>query len=547
MADIPKGYEAVFSPKEAPPGYETVTPPKAESEQTVPWSTALGGAVIQSAPSLVENVRKMGEGLYGIASDPVAAAKGVGSLARGAESILGGPKEYTKNPVGVGKVDPMGQPITRMGMNMFKPLPRQETPEQQAKRAEIEAPAKAFWDEFSAPYKSMENFKTTLATDPARIFFDALSLGPGAFRKGAVSIAEGVAKTPIRIGATTVEHLTGAQAHSLKDAIRAGRLKEDTFLKNLNGVGDLEELVPLAQKGLDGMRKEQLNAYHTGLANGAFRDPAVLSFKDIESSLGAAEQKRWWKQFRLNAPSPGVEAEVNKLISTWKSLPPKEYHTAEGLDTLKKALNQVYGKLPLTERNAVDQRFVASSAAAVKKVIEQKFPGYAKVMKDYGEAEDAMDEIRRSMSLGDRATVDSGLRKLLSAYRNNANTNFGNRLRMVEKLEEAGAPGLRSALAGAQLGTAMPRGIGRAAHTAAALVNPKVLLAEPFLAPRLWGKMGYGVGAGQRTMEEMADIVLPKGVRDPLTKMAIPPAQKMIRFAPELGDFANAVLPERQE
>jgi hypothetical protein len=513
-----------------------------EYEQKIPWSTALGSMVVNAAPSLVKNVEGMATGLYDVASDPVAAGRGLYSLAQGTESMLGGPKEYVKAPVGAGKVDALGQPIISMGMQKYRPMPRQETPEQTAQREALEAPARAFWTELGAPYQSIESFKQTLATDPARIVFDAMSLGPGAIRKGAAAAATGVAKTPVRIGGNIVHTLTGANAESLRDAIRAGKLRETQFIDAIEGKIDLTEAVTLAQKGLRGMKDERNTAYRVGLSNGLFKDPAVLDFKQIDQSLGAAERQRWWKQFRQDRPNPKIEAEVNNLIDSWRALPPAEYHTAEGLDTLKKAINKVYDRVGYGERNQVDRRFVATSAAAIKDVIEQKFPGYAEVMKNYGEASDAIDEITRAMSLGDRATADSGLRKLLSAYRNNANTNYGNRLRMVEELEAAGAKGLRSTLAGAQL--AKSRGIGRVGHTMAYLTHPETMLAEPFLQPELYGKLGYTIGGAQRSLRDLADAVVPQVVRGSIMDVAQPALTKGLRFAPQLGEFAQTVLPQ---
>jgi len=119
---------------------------------------------------------------------------------------------------------------------------------------------------------------------------------------------------------------------------------------------------------------------------------------------------------------------------------------------------------------------VSKARNIINNKIKEASPEYAKTMKAYEEAINLEKEIRTSLSLGNKASADAALRKLLSVMRNNANTNFGLRLENLKKLEEAGGVSLTPSLAGASLSQITPRGIQAA------------------ISPYGLGAAGYGLG-----------------------------------------------------
>ena len=80
-------------------------------------------------------------------------------------------------------------------------------------------------------------------------------------------------------------------------------------------------------------------------------------------------------------------------------------------------------------------------------------------MKDYSQGMDTISEIKRSLSLGEKASVDTGMRKLQSLMRNNVSTNYGNRLDLARALEAQGGQEIMPALAGQSLSSVAPRGL----------------------------------------------------------------------------------------
>jgi hypothetical protein len=163
-------------------------------------------------------------------------------------------------------------------------------------------------------------------------------------------------------------------------------------------------------------------------------------------------------------------------------------------------------------------------------------------MKDYSEASAQISEIERALSLGDKASKDTAMRKLQSLMRNNVQTNYGNRLALANTLEQQGGVDLLPSIAGQALNSWTPRslagqlGSGTVAAGGLLLHNP---LAIPILAtqsPRLVGNAAYGVGrlAGMgKNAAQGTQGALPNSLQQMLSPDAL--QQLGYRVAPVLG------------
>ena len=138
-------------------------------------------------------------------------------------------------------------------------------------------------------------------------------------------------------------------------------------------------------------------------------------------------------------------------------------------------------------------------------------------MKGYSEASDQIKEIERALSQGKRASADASMRKLQSLMRNNANTNYGNRLDLAKQMIDQGGNNIMPALAGQALNTWTPRGLGSAvagglgggAMIAGASVPASIAAAVPVLAvqsPRLMGEAALKTGQAARLAKLMQDV-----------------------------------------
>jgi hypothetical protein len=229
---------------------------------------------------------------------------------------------------------------------------------------------------------------------------------------------------------------------------------------------------------------------------------------------------------------------MRAILDEWKALDPAEFHTPEGLDALKQKLGGVLESIPFQEKTA---RLAAGKIYnATKAEIEKQAPTYAKVMKDYQAASEQISEIERALSLGNKASADTAMRKLQSLMRNNVQTNYGNRLNLANSLEQQGGVELMPSLSGQALNSWTPRSLsgqlGAGATAAATMLhNPLALAALPFQSPRLVGTAAYGLGRVAGTAQNVMSPGVNQlaGQNNALLQMLSDPGQQFLyRAAP---------------
>ena len=116
-------------------------------------------------------------------------------------------------------------------------------------------------------------------------------------------------------------------------------------------------------------------------------------------------------------------------------------------------------------------------------------------MKDYSDASEALREVEMALKLGPRASTDTALRRLQSVTRDNANTNYGNRMTLAQQLETEGGKPFISMLQGQAMKGKTARGLAGVGENLSilggAVVDPKFLATIPFQTPRLVGEAAY--------------------------------------------------------
>ena len=301
------------------------------------------------------------------------------------------------------------------------------------------------------------------------------------------------------------------------NAGRAGGSQASDFRSNITEAAPVADVVDTARQGLMGLREERKASYLDGM-NRLGKNTEVLDFAKAENAFTKAIGDFGYKG-RFPKTLEPLRKEVEGLLDEWRGLDPAEYHTPEGFDQLKKDLWAIQGEHKI---GTAQHSFVQGVRKAVEGEIKSQAPEYAKVMKDYRTASETIDELERTMSLGSKATTDTSLRKLQSIMRNNANTNYGARVKLGDILEQHGATNLKAMLAGQSLSAWAPRGIGRAVTATtlpAAMMHPAFLGMLPMQSPRLMGEAAYGLGAMQRggaaamNMSRLPEVGLsPRGI-----------------------------------
>lgn len=326
---------------------------------------------------------------------------------------------------------------------------------------------------------------------------------PSAISTGGKALASGLRRG---LGMTT-----GAGEEAIAQAYQAGKTGNQTFMQNLKGEVPTSEILDDAKQALANIRANRMAGYRQGIqstmpsqeivANQALPKPMKrLDFAPITDKLDETIQSLkvetpTTSKFKIGKEELSKVKELESVVDEWKK--DTTLHTAEGLDALKQRLDALYPESPM-QRQA--QRAITSVRNAVKDTIVSQDKNYAKTMKAYEESLGLEREIERALSLGDRSSADTAIRKLQSLTRNNANTSFAYRKELADALSKQGGAELMPALSGQALSSWTPRGLagqGTAlgiGATGALSLNPSAAALLPLTSPRTVGLGAYGAG-----------------------------------------------------
>jgi hypothetical protein len=406
--------------------------------------------------------------------------------------------------------------------------------------------ARAVGQFYADRYGTGENLKRAIAEDPAGVLADlstVLTGGAGLTRTGAdiaaitsrgaitapravseylgraasavdpLSLAaRGVKATATGVGKVAAPVLgmqTGVGAEPIRQAVRAGREGGETsaaFRANISGETAMTDVLDAAKANLDALRTERSNQYRSGMTN-ISQDKTVLSFDGIDSALKQAEGRTKFKGQIKDQSAFNALTEAKTLVDDWKKLDPADYHTPEGFDALKQSIGAVLEKFdPKTNSfNTINQVY-----NSIKSEITKQAPVYANTMKEYTQASEQIREVERALSLGNKASADTAMRKLQSLMRDNVQTNYGQRVQLARELEKAGGRELMPSLAGQALSEFTPRGLQRAAAIPtgglAYLVGGPIAAGTSLAtsSPRFVGEAAYLSGLIGRGAEEVS-------------------------------------------
>ncbi len=321
---------------------------------------------------------------------------------------------------------------------------------------------------------------------------------------------------------------TGVGPDAIQGAYNAGKeggTAADAFLAQMRGNAPASDVVQTAKSAVEQLRQEKSAAYAAGIGSSIKGDPAILDFEPIKDAVARSADVGTYKGQSLSDSADIVRDRIKQTVDQWQQLPADRFHTAEGLDALKRKIGDLAyeGDLQTAAKpGSPGAKIIGNVYNAIKAQIVDQAPGYGDVMRDYSNASDELRNIERGLSLNEKATVDTSLRKLQSILRNNANTNYGARVAMGARLNEAGNGTLLPALSGQALSAATPRGLPRLAASgelAAGALHPASIPAMvPLLAsssPRLVGEAAYGLGSLLRPFQQAAGGAANMGAIDP--------------------------------
>ena len=433
--------------------------------------------------------------------------------------------------------------------------------ELQETRAEFEGMFKSYTDKsdsmtkmFKDRYGSWDATKNTLATDPAGLLLDvsgvsgAASAGLNAAGKvnklgqaGKLASSAGrfadtvnpisaVGKGTKAVGNAAASILDTATARvgssAFKGALQAGADSAQSFLtrkqnpskgfvEQMRGKGGYDDasIVELAKAKVLASQKSKNDKYAKGMGDiagikvsGAFDELNKIIKKtkdDFARTSGTITDPAMMKFI----------TDMEKRVDYFKKRP--QLHTIEGMDKLKQNLQGMVETLP---NEARAMRTAGSGITrGVSTAIGNANPKYKQTMADYAnDANMINNDFGRTLSLTNKATIDSTLRKLTSITRNNVNTNFGQRLKSVQSLDEYGEVGaLIPQIIGNTFKGYQPRGLtglqaGAGATAGVATGVASMGTAGAFLmaqSPRVIGEILYKIGQTGGVPARMLDFL----------------------------------------
>lgn len=330
----------------------------------------------------------------------------------------------------------------------------------------------------------------------------------------AKTVGKGAATGVRGVGSAVADVIGGIGTHtggeSLRQAFKAGLEggeQSQLFLNALRDNAPADSVVQTARNALGKMRESRGAAYTSGMMD-ATGDATQLSFDGVKDALKDIRSAAQYKGEVINPEAAAKLSEIEEAVGKWEKNDPADFHTVQGFDALKQRIGAV---LESTTPHTRAATIAGQAYNAVKDEIVRQAPAYGNVMRDYEEASSALRELESSLSLKDswarKGSVDTALRKLQSVMRNNVNTNYGQRLKSVQSLDQLSGGKIMPQLAGQALSSLTPRGLGNLEAGATGIVglaHPAVLGALPFQSPRLMGEAAHALGAGGRTVRNAA-------------------------------------------
>lgn len=465
----------------------------------------------QAATILANEIRSMEQPKNLSAGEVVTGA--VANLPKSFANLVGGLYQAVTSPLQTGKA------VLDVGAGALQNI----LPESLVKAIGEDKPSREVANQvgqmYVERYGGVENAKRTIANDPAGFMADVSTLlaGAGTVVPAAGKIAsavdplslavKAVSKPTSLVGSLAKQGLgvtTGAGSDAISEAYKAGRVggqSAQEFKQNMRGEVPVSDVLEIAKQNLANMNSTKQAEYRSGMVN-IKGDKTVLDFSGIDSAVVNAKNRTVFKGKIVEEKAANEVAKVQQIVDDWKKQNPVEFHTPEGMDALKKRVGDVLQDIPFEQKNA--RAAVQNVYNSIKTEITKQAPTYANVMKNYSESTDQIREIERALSLGNKASADTGIRKLQSLMRNNANTNYGFRKQLSQQLMEGGGQNIMPSLAGQALNEMTPRGLQRATAIPASLGAYSLggplgafasLLAS---SPRTVGESAFALGSAAR-------------------------------------------------
>lgn len=399
---------------------------------------------------------------------------------------------------------------------------------------------------FKERYGSEEGVKRALAKDPVGVLsdFSSILMGAGGVvsKAGSVSGISGITKAgdiaskvgsavePLSIAGKvaapgvkmagevasgTLGFTTGAGKATIQQATKGG----SEFTSAMRGKVSGEDVLSNAKGALQTIKDERAATYIPRLEE-ISKNTNILDMTPIKETMDRLEKSFGIKRnvdkyggetfdfsrSTINKNAVNDTEQIIRMVDDWIKDP--QYQTPAGLDVLKRKLDDFYSE----SKNS--RTLVTALRNEVKKTIIREVPEYAKMVYDYEKSSKFIDEITRTLSIGDKASADTGIRKLMSTLKDN----YDFRKELIGKVDDATGGNLQQHIAGYNLSGYTPQGfMGKSFDVgiltgAFLMADPKIASAMALASPRVVGEFLNLFGKMYR-MEQKIKTFTPPSVR----------------------------------
>lgn len=413
----------------------------------------------------------------------------------------------------------------------------QQDPKQKAQTEAVLDALEGHYKQVYGPLFSGDtgNLRKAIATNPASVLMDASAFTTGGGSLAAKTLGETTAvgkaaalaakaaqyADPVnlavktaggvgKVGATVARAgqgiFSGVPASVAKIATQAGAETDpalrQTFLRYMHGgAGDAgaAEFQQAAQGALSQVKQEASARYLAGKAGLAQASP---SYQPITDAIQEARQK-----IQRGGVNVGQFREANaalddtqKMVADWFASPDPSYHSMEGFDNLKQA---VWDKVDGTS-NEAGKTALKGVYNGVKQAITDVDPGYSRLMEQYQLGRNNINDLTKTLGLGNNAAATSALAKAFRQMKTEHGQSLLGQLAAKD-------PRLPYMMAGSALNPWFRGGHGNMIEgifgAGLAIHNPATL---PFSiaaqSPRVSGEFNYAAGALGRKLAPVVSV-----------------------------------------
>lgn len=318
------------------------------------------------------------------------------------------------------------------------------------------------------------------------------------------------------VGSEITGKLTGTSQETVEQAFmaaRAGGKDLDALTNTLRGkvtpeqiVNNMRESVSLVSQNNSAMFRETLNELSDNVVS---TQPAKDNFRKTLESTGIRVNENGTLDFSNNKLRnvPQAQAKITQAWAEVNNMAPEM--TLGEIDTTRQAVKAIKS-IAGDEPSANLGNMIIEDATRSVRMAGEQVDGYGKMLDNFGETAEFLEELQKGLSAGDSATVDQAYRRIATTLR----TNNEQRAALVQELDHATGGALLSEISGQQLSEALPRGlVGTylapvvAGGAVAGGVSPALLPGLLLASPRAVGEFARALGLGAAKTDALIDAI----------------------------------------